>query len=62
MAHISYNKLWELEFDNIVSTKDKMQDNNLNQLLLGVHSEYMLLIERRNGKEQFLNLLMVKIV
>ena len=40
MAFITYNKLWEIEFDNIVSTKDKIQDINLNQLILSVHDTY----------------------
>ena len=29
MAYLSYNKLLESEFDNIVSTRDKLQDNIL---------------------------------
>ena len=33
MAYISYNKLWESEFDNIVSKRDKLQDH----LKLQVH-------------------------
>ena len=37
MAYISYNKLWESEFDNIVSKRDKLQDLNINQLKLEVH-------------------------
>ena len=37
MAYIFYNKLWESEFDNIVSRKDKLQDLNINQLKLEVH-------------------------
>ena len=40
MAYISSNKLWESDFDNIVSTKDKVQDTNLNQLKLDVHDTY----------------------
>ena len=40
MACFSYNKLWESGFDNIVSTKDKMQDININQLKLEVHDTY----------------------
>ena len=32
MAYISYNNLWESEFDNIVSQRDKLQDLNINQL------------------------------
>ena len=40
MANISYNKLWESEFDGIVSKRDKLQDLNINQLKLEVHDTY----------------------
>ena len=40
MAFISYNKLWENEFDSIVSKTDKLQDLNINQLKLEVHDTY----------------------
>ena len=40
MAYISYNKLWESEFDGIVSKRDKLQDSNINQLKLEVHDTY----------------------
>ena len=40
MAYITYNKLWESEFDGIVSKKDKLQDLNINQLKLEVHGTY----------------------
>ena len=40
MAYISYNKLWESEFDNIVSKRDKLRDSNINQLKLEVHDTY----------------------
>ena len=40
MAYISYNKLWESEFDGIVSKRDKVQDANINQLKLEVHDTY----------------------
>ena len=40
MAYISYNKLWESEFDGIVSKRDKLQDANINQLKLEVHDSY----------------------
>ena len=40
MAYISYNKLWENEFDNIVSEKEKVQDLNIIQLKLEVHGTY----------------------
>ena len=31
MDYISYNKLWESEFDGIASRGDKLQDLNNNQ-------------------------------
>ena len=37
MAYISYNKLWESEFDGIVSKRDRLQDSNISQLKLEVH-------------------------
>ena len=40
MAYISYNNLWESEFDRIVSKRDKLQDLNINQLKLEVHDTY----------------------
>ena len=40
MAYLSYNKLWESEFDNIVFKRDKLQDLNINQLKLEVHDTY----------------------
>ena len=40
MAYISYNKLWESEFDGIVSERDNLQDLNINQLKLEVHDAY----------------------
>ena len=40
MNYISYNKLWESEFDNIVSKRDKLQDLNINQLKLEVHETF----------------------
>ena len=40
MAYISYTKLWESEFDGIVSKRDKLQDLNINQLKLEVHDSY----------------------
>ena len=45
MAYISYNNLWEIEFDNIVSKRDKLQDLNINQLKLEVHDNY-----KKDGK------------
>ena len=40
MAYISYNRLWESEFDGIVSKRDKLQDSNINQLKLELHDSY----------------------
>ena len=40
MAYISYNKLWESEFDGIVSKRDKLQDLNINKLKIEVHDTY----------------------
>ena len=40
MAYISYNKLWESEFDGIVSKRDKLQDLNINNLKLEIHDTY----------------------
>ena len=40
MAYISYNKLWESEFDGILSKRDKLQDLNISQLKLEVHDTY----------------------
>ena len=40
MAYIYYNNLWESEFDDLVSERDKLQGLNLNQLKLEVHDTY----------------------
>ena len=40
MAYISYKKLRESEFDNIVFKKDKVQDIQFTQLKLKVHERY----------------------
>ena len=40
MAYISYNKLWESEFDGIVSKRDKLQDINIKNLKLEIHDTY----------------------
>ena len=40
MAYISYNNLWESEFDGIVSKRDRLQDSNISQLKLEVHDTY----------------------
>ena len=57
MAYISYNKLWEGEFDNIVSKRDKLQDMNTNQLKLEVHDTY-----KKDEKLTTLSLLIMKII
>ena len=40
MAYISYNNIWESEFDGVVSKRDKLQDLNINQLKLEVYDTY----------------------
>ena len=40
MAYISYDKLWESEFANIDSKRDKLQDLNINQLKLELYDSY----------------------
>ena len=40
MAYISHDKLWESEFDGIVSKRDKLQDLNISQFKLEVHDTY----------------------
>ena len=40
MAYISYNKLWESEFDGIVSRRDRLQDSNISQLKLEIYDTY----------------------
>ena len=40
MAYISYSRLWESEFDGIVSKRDKLQDSNINQLKLEIQDTY----------------------
>ena len=40
MAYISYNKLWESEFDNIVSKRDNLPDLNVNQSKLEIHDNF----------------------
>ena len=45
MAYISYNKLWESEFDGIVSKRDRIQDSNISHLKLEVHDTF-----KKDGK------------
>ena len=40
MAYTHYSKIWESEFDNMLSKKDKLQDININQLELEVYDTY----------------------
>ena len=40
MDYISYNKLWESEFDGKVSKRDKLLDLYINQLKLEVHVSF----------------------
>ena len=40
MAYISYNKLWESDFDDIVLKRDKLQDANISQSKLEVPDTY----------------------
>ena len=40
MVYISYNKLWESEFENIVFKRDKIKDLNLSQLRLELHDTF----------------------
>ena len=40
MAYISSNRLWESEFDDIVSKRDKLQDLNINHIKLEVYDTY----------------------
>ena len=40
MAYISYNKIWQSEFDGIVSKRDRLQNSNISQLKLEVHDTY----------------------
>ena len=59
MAYISYNKLWESEFDGIVSKRGKLQDLKINQLKLEVHDTY-----KKDEKKQqlILKLLMIQML
>ena len=40
MACFSFNKLWESQFDDIVSEEDNVQDLKINQLKLELHDKY----------------------
>ena len=53
MAYVSYNKLWESKFDNILSEREKVQDIKINQLKLEVHDTY----KKREKYQQTLNML-----
>ena len=58
MAYISYNKLWESEFDGIVSRRDKLQDLNINKLKLEVYDTY----KKDEKKQQTLKLFTIKML
>ena len=58
IAHISSNKEWESEFDNIVSKKDKVQDLDINQLKLEAHDTY----EKDEKMTSDLNLLITQML
>ena len=53
MAYMSFDKLWESEFDDIVSKIDKLQDKFTNEMNLEVHNAY----KKDEKKQQTLNLL-----
>ena len=57
MAYISYNKLWQIEFDGIVCKRDKLQDSNINQIKLEIHDTY-----EKIKKQRILNLLMIQML
>ena len=40
MAYISYIKIWESEFDGIISKSGNLQDSNINKLPLKLHDTY----------------------
>ena len=40
MAYFSFIKIWESEFDNIISKKDRKQDIAFNQIKHEVHDSY----------------------
>ena len=58
MAYISYNNLWESEFDRIVAKRDKLQDLNINQFKLEIQDTY----KKRKNDQQTLKLLMIKML
>ena len=51
MAYISYNGLWESEFDGIVSKRGKLQDLNINQLKLEVDEKITTNFEAINNED-----------
>ena len=40
MVYSSYNKLWDSEFDGVVSRRDQLQDLNINQLNFEVNDTH----------------------
>ena len=59
MAYKTYDKLWESEFDNIVSKIDKVEDLSYNQLELEVHDSYK---KDEKNCQQFSTLLMTQML
>ena len=58
MAYISYKKLWESEFDDIVSKRYKLQHANISQLKLKVNEAY-----KKDEKKQInVNLLIIQML
>ena len=59
MAYISYFKMWESGFVNIVLKKDKVQDININQIKLEVHDFFK---KKMKKSQQILNPLMTQML
>ena len=55
MAYISYIKIWESEFDGIVSKRDKLQESNINQIKLEKQDTYKKHEKIRTNSEPFDN-------
>ena len=58
MTYISYKKLWDSEINNIVSTKGKVQDMNINQLKLKLID----IFNKDEKKQQNVNLLITQML
>ena len=59
MAFISFNNLWESEFVNIVSKRNKVQALNNIQLKLQVHDIQK---KKLKNQQQNLNLLVIQMI